>query len=191
MGTVLLRAQSKRLWLLGVLGGLFLLLLAGALGLWTQGDKAKVLGQAEWGNVPPEPGAAGREPRCLAIRSQQELYRALGMPGDGKTRMQLERFFTKAFNTKKVDFETRMLLLVTGGAQPSAGYRVEVTRVERSGEGQALRVYWKLHPPPPGQSVTQGPTHPAALVLLSRFNGEVSLEPPETVAEELGKPKKD
>ena len=191
MATVRRRLRLKRLCLLGAIGGLSLLLLAGALVLWAQGDEAKLLGQGEWANVPPDTGAAGREPRVLPVRSQQELYRALGVPGDGKSRTQMERFCTAAFNTKKVDFETRTLLLVVAGTQPSRGYRVEVTRVERDREGQALRVHWKLHPPPPGQAVVPAPTHPAAVVLLKRFDGEVKLEPPEPAAEAPGEPKKD
>jgi hypothetical protein len=159
--------------------------------LWTQGDEVRVLGQAEWRNVPPEPGAASREPRCLVIHSQEELYRALRIPGDGKTRTQMERLFTKAFNTKRVDFQTRMLLLVIGGAQPSGGYRVEVTRVQRGGEGKVLRVFWKLHPPPSEQPGTQVVTHPAALVLLKRFDGDVKLEPPEAGAKAPGQPERD
>jgi PrcB C-terminal len=178
MATVRLRPRLKRLCLLGVIGGLSLLLLAGAVVLWAQGDAARVLGQGEWANVPPDTGAAGREPRVLAVRSQQDLYRALGVPGDGKSRMQMERFITDAFNTKKVDFEARMLLLVVAGTQPSRGYRVEVTRVERDREGKALRVHWKLHPPPAGPAVAPVPTHPAAVVLLKRFDGEVKLEAP-------------
>ena len=191
MATVQLRPYVKRLHPLGVVSGLFLLLLAGALVLWSQGDEVQILGQSEWPNVPSDSEAAGRQPRCLVIRSQQELYRALRMPGDGKTRMQLERFFTKAFHTKKVDFQTRMLVLVVGGTQPSGGYRVEVTRVERGSEGKALRVYWKLQPPPSGQPVTQVVTYPAAVVLLKRFDGDVELEPPAASVKTPGEPKQD
>jgi hypothetical protein len=172
------------------MGGLSLLLLAGTVVLWARGDELKVLGQGEWANVPPDTGAAGREPRVLAIRSQQELFRALGVPGDGKSRTQMERFFATAFHTKTVDFGTRTLLLVVAGTQPSRGYRVEVTRVERDREDKALRVHWKLHPPP-GQAGAPAPTHPAALVLLKRFDGEVRLEPPEPAVEGPGEPKKD
>ena len=100
----------------------------------------------------------------------------------------MERFFATAFNTKTVDFRTRTLLLVVAGTQPSRGYRVEVTRVERDREGKALRVHWRLHPPPPGQAGPPAPTHPAALVLLKRFDGEVRLEPPEPAAEAPGPP---
>jgi hypothetical protein len=191
MATVRLRPPRKRLRLLGTLGGLSLLLLAGAVVLWARGDEARVLGQGEWANVPPDTGAAGQEPRALAVRSLQELYRALGVPGDGKSRLQMERFFANAFGTKRVDFKTRTLLLVVAGTQPSRGYRVEVTRVERDREGQALRVHWKLHPPPPGQAGAPAPTHPAAVVLLKRFDGEVKLEPPRPAAEAPGGPKKD
>jgi hypothetical protein len=191
MATVRLRPRVKRLRTLWVVSGLLLLLLAGALVLRAQGHEVQILGQGEWPNAPPDTGPAGRAPRCQVIRSQQELYRALRLPGDGKTRMQMERFFTKAFNTDSVDFETRMLLLVTGGAQPSRGFRVEVTRVERDGDAKTLRVYWKLHPPPPDQPVTQALTQPAALVLLKLFDGEVKLQPPDTPAKAPGEPNKD
>jgi hypothetical protein len=182
MATVRLRRQVRRLGLLGVIGGLPLLLLAAAVVLWAPGDEPKVLGQGEWANVPPDTGAAGREPRVVVVRSQQELFRALGVPGDGRSRTQMERFFTDAFHTKEVDFQTRTLLLVVAGTQPSRGCRVEVTRVERDREGQALRVHWRLHPPPPGQAGAPAPTRPAAVVLLKRFDGEVQLEPPEPAA---------
>jgi hypothetical protein len=191
MASVRPRRQVRRLGLLGVIGGLSLLLLVGTVVLWAWGDELKVLGQGEWANVPPDTGAVGREPRVLAIRSQQELFRALGVPGDGRSRTQMERFFAAAFNTKTVDFGTRTLLLVVAGTQPSRGYRVEVTRVERDRESQALRVHWRLHPPPPGQAGVPAPTHPAALVLLKHFDGEVRLEPPEPAAQAPGEPEKD
>ena len=37
----------------------------------------------------------------------------------------------------------------------------------------------------------QALTHPAALVLLKRFDGEVKLAPPEAAAKSPGEPKKD
>jgi hypothetical protein len=191
MAIVRPRLQLQRLCLLGAIGGLSLLLLAGALLLWAHGDQPKVLGQAEWQNVPPDTGAAGRQPRVLTFRSQLELLRALGLPGDGKSRQQVERFFIKAFNTKAVDFKTRTLLLVVAGTQPSRGYRVEVTRVEHDRETKVLRVHWKLHPPPTGQPVAQLPAHPAALVLLRRFDEDVKLVLAEEAGQVPGKHKKD
>jgi PrcB C-terminal len=113
------------------------------------------------------------------------------VPGGSSGEVRLWDLATGKAHAKKVDFETRTLLLVVAGTQPSRGYRVEVTRVERDREGKALRVHWKLHPPPPGQAMAPAPTHSAAVVLLKRFDGEVKLEPPEPAVEAPGETKKD
>jgi hypothetical protein len=118
------------------------------------------------------------------------LIRASGMPGDGKTRIMLENLLTRAFGTKAVDFDKHMLLVVNGGAQKTGGYRVEVSGVELDETGKALTVHWKLHGPEMDEAVAQQLSHPAAIVLLGRFGGEVKLEPPATTEQKPAESKK-
>ena len=43
---------------------------------------------------------------------------------------------------------------------------------------KTLTVHWNLNTPRPGSFVTQTLTHPAQAVLVDRFNGEVTFDPP-------------
>jgi hypothetical protein len=161
-------------------GGLFALSLAAAGLVAAYGTGTRILGQADFPFARFAPGQGGQGPQLRVIRSQEELLQASGLPGDGKSRVQLENFLTRAFQLKAVNFHRRTLVVVSGGVQPTDGYRVEVTKIDL--DQGTMRVHWKLHCPGPGQPVAPRATHPAAVVLLKRFDGDVKLEPEETDA---------
>jgi hypothetical protein len=173
---------TRRILVLGALGVVGALLLIGAVLLWTRRGGDQILGQAELPYLRPPPGAAGQAPQVLVIRSLDEYFRALGMPGDGKTLVMTERFFLKAFGRKAVDFDRHMLLVVTGGMKPTGGYRVEVTGLELDKAQGALKLSLEVHPPSSGQPVSPRPSCPATLVLVKRFDGAVKLEPTDGAA---------
>ncbi len=176
-GTQLQSGPRRFLWWLVAGSALGALLLSAALLVWARGSGVKMLGQADWPYGRSVQGTVGQTPKLLVVRSMEEFVRASGMPGDGKTRTVLERFLIKAFHTKTVDFSRQMLVVVTGGIQPTDGYRVAVTKIELNDEHTILEVYWKLLPPVPGQPVSKRPGFPAAVVLLKRFDGNFELEP--------------
>ena len=53
-----------------------------------------------------------------------------------------------------------------------AGTRVEITRAETGAGGKTLTVYWKLHPAGKDGRAA-GIAHPAEVVLLDRFAGDI------------------
>lgn len=168
---------SQRVRLLGASGVLLALVLFGALLLLAQGNEVKIQGHADWPFVPLSDGGTENGPQHRVIRSQEELLRATGLPGDGKTRLQLESFLKDAFQTKKVNFKRRMLVVVRGGVQRSAGCRVEVTKIEADGQPKVMRVHWKLHAASSDQPEGRRLHYPATVVLIRRFDGEVKFEP--------------
>jgi hypothetical protein len=189
MTTSVIQPRPRRRLVLGALVGLLVLLLSAALLRWAQDDGTRILGQADWPYELPNP-AVGRGPFHVVSRSQGEFVGAVGLTRDVKGRYQSEYMLTKAFNAKAVDFRSQMVLLVSGGVQPTGGYRVEVTAISFDNEGKTMRVHWKLHPPLPDQPVTQRPNEPATIALLKRFDGEVRLEAPAGAEQEsLGKTK--
>jgi hypothetical protein len=137
--------------------------------------------QAPWPYARANADGVGKGATTLIIRSEEELIKASGLPGDGRTRMQLADFLQKAFKLDKVDYDKQMLVVITGGTQPSGGFRLEAQKVVA--DGKTLTIHWKLHAPK--DVATAVITHPATLVLVDRSNGEIRFEPP------VGKPAKD
>jgi len=80
------------------------------------------------------------------------------------------------FKVDKIDWDKQMVVVATAGAKPTGGYRVEILGLEaRDG---TLTVKWKLHSPKPGSIVTQAFTHPGEAVLVEKFEGKVTFDPP-------------
>jgi hypothetical protein len=67
-----------------------------------------------------------------------------------------------------------MVVGVSGSVKP-ASCCVEVTRAETDAGGKTLTVYWKLHPDEKGEPVA-GIAHPAEVVLLDRFTGDIRFQ---------------
>jgi hypothetical protein len=131
--------------------------------------------QVDWpyGNV----SRIGQTPKLEVIRGQRDFIVASGMAPDGKTRGMLEKFLLDSFRVKSVNFDSQMLLVVWPGVQPNGVNHVVVTRLMFHKDSNVLKVHWALRPRPPGQPVPSWPRFPAALVMLNRFDGEVTLDP--------------
>jgi len=95
-----------------------------------------------------------------------------------RMRQQAAARYARALKVEAIDFDRRMVIGVSGGVQGSGGYRVEVTRAEADGPGKVLTVSWTLHAPK--GPATAALTHPAEVILIDRFDGEVRFvrEPP-------------
>lgn len=129
-----------------------------------KGDDAKgpkVIARAPW-----RFGVQDGSRHQHVIRSQEELKAA------GAQAEQL----LKALKVDQIDWKTQMVILVSGGAQRTGGYSVEVTKLDV--RDKTLTVHWKLNTPKPGQPVTQAFTHPAQTLLVERFDGTVKFDPP-------------
>jgi hypothetical protein len=157
------------------IAGLLLLAVFGFL-LWDAfRSEARIAGQVAWpyGRA----NATGQAAQVEVIRNQREFTRAVGLTGDGKSRHQLETFLTNAFRIKAVNFNRQMLLIVRGDVKLAGVDDVAVTRAVFDKGRDALMVHWVLRPCVPGQPAFGKPTAPATLVLLERFDGDVTLAP--------------
>jgi hypothetical protein len=139
----------------------------------SENKDVKILGQAAWPFVRADPKGVGKGARVFVIRGQDELIKASGLPGDGRTRFQLAGFLQKAFKLDKIDYAKHMLVVITGGTQPSGGFSVEATKARS--DGKILTLDWKLNKP--SGFATTVLTHPAVIVLLDRFDGMVRFNP--------------
>jgi hypothetical protein len=137
--------------------------------------------QAAWPYARVHADGVGKGATTWIIASEEGLIKASGLPGDGRTRTQLANFVQKAFKLNQVDYDKQMLVVITGGTQPSGGFRVEVEKVVT--RGKTTTIHWKLHPPK--DIATTVLTHPATVVLVDRLSGNIRFEPP------VGQPAKD
>jgi len=103
------------------------------------------------------------DPRLHAPEPVLEKMRA-----DAKAR------YAKALKVDGIDFTKQMVVGVSGGVQPASG-RVEITRAETDAGGKRLTVYWKPHPAGKDERAT-GIAHPAEVVLLDRFAGDIRFQ---------------
>lgn len=134
------------------------------------GKEVTPIGRAFWPDGWP-PEAPRKE---WFIRSEDDLIDPrLRAPEHvlEKMRAEAKDRYAKALKVANIDFTKQMVLGVSGGVQP-AGCRVEVTRVETDVGGKTLTVYWKLHPAAKDRAVT-GIAHPAEVVLVDRFAGDI------------------
>lgn len=134
------------------------------------GQGVKPVARAFWPDGwPPE-----APPKEWVVRSEAELIdprlRA-PEPVLEKLRAEAKARYVKALKVSDIDFTKQMIVGVSGGVQP-AGARVEVTRVEADAAGKSLTVFWKLHPPAKDKPA-DGIAHPAEVVLLDQFTGQI------------------
>lgn len=108
-------------------------------------------------------------PKQYVVRSAEDLAKAANQKDADKVKEQL----LKVLKVKDVDWKTQMLIVVTGGVQSSGGYSLDVTGLEV--KDKVLTVKWKLNPPK--GAATAAFTHPATVVLIERFEGEVKFDP--------------
>jgi hypothetical protein len=138
----------------------------------TKDKELKIQARGFW-RAPAKPGAAAQQ---LAFRHPGEAAKAMGLTGDGRSRIQATRMLAQALKVPSIDWDKQMVVVVTAGAKPTGGYSVEITSL--SVKDKTLTVHWKLKSPGPGSIVTQAFTHPAQAVLTERFEGEVKFDPP-------------
>ena len=74
-----------------------------------------------------------------------------------------------------VDFSGSMVVAVFLGTRPTAGYSVEIARIDRQGDG--LVVTYREHRPPPDAMVAQVLTAPFDIVRTVRSDDPVTFEP--------------
>lgn len=66
----------------------------------------------------------------------------------------------------RVDWSTHMVVFVAAGWKPSAGYRVDISKIEQS--QQALNVFVVLTEPPSGSVVATVMTQPYAIAVVEK-----------------------
>ncbi len=111
------------------------------------------------------------------VRSEEELIdQRLRAPEPvlEKMRAESKARYMKALKVSEIDFTKQMVVGVSGGVQP-VGSHVEVTRAEVDAAGKTLTVYWRLRSPNKDKPA-QGITHPAEVVLLDRFSGDIRFQ---------------
>ncbi len=139
----------------------------------TKDRELKIVARGFWRGVSARPGAEAQQ---LVLRSAAEAAKASGLPGDGKGQEQATQRLAQALKVDKIDWEKQMVVVATGGAKPTGGYKVEIQALQV--KDGALTVKWKLHSPQPGSIVTQAFTHPGEAVLVEKFEGKVTFDPP-------------
>ena len=135
--------------------------------------EVKILAQAPWTFARVDPNGIGKGATTYVIRSEADLIKASGLPGDGRTRTQLATFLKNALKIEKMNYDKHVLVVVTGGVQASGGFSVTATKAVA--DGKNLTIHWKLNAPK--DVATNAITHPAGIFLLERVNGDVRFEP--------------
>jgi hypothetical protein len=74
----------------------------------------------------------------------------------------------------RVDFSRSMVIALFMGSRPTAGYTIQVTRVEPSDHG--ITVFYRQAAPDPGAMVAQVLTAPFHIIQLDRAPGDVRFE---------------
>jgi hypothetical protein len=158
--------------------------LAAKLELFAKADdkEMKILAKAPW-------SSRQMGPRTRFIRSADGAALVLGVAPDKAmdetVKKEATAFFAKAFKMDAIDWNKQMVLLVEAGQKNTGGYNVEITGLEI--KDKVLTVKWKVNAPKPGSPVTQAITHPATMVLVERFEGEIKFDPPADKANEKDK----
>lgn len=75
----------------------------------------------------------------------------------------------------RIDFSRSMVVALFMGSRRTAGYAVQVTRVERTDNG--VTVFYRQTAPDPGAMTAQMITAPFQIIQLDRIPGEVRFEP--------------
>jgi len=132
----------------------------------------KILARAPW-RASARPNSAAQQ---LVIRSGAELAAASGQPRTEQGIKQATEMLARLLKVKEIDWNKQMIVVTTAGAKPTGGYSVEVTGLTI--KDGTLTVKWKLNSPGPNDFVTQAFTHPGQAVLVEKFDGKVTFDPP-------------
>ena len=106
----------------------------------------------------------------LIIRSSEQLGKLQSIDPD-----KASANLAKTLKVNAIDWKTQMVVVISGGSQPTGGYSVDVKSLEVK-DGK-LTVNWKLNRPGPETIVTQAFTMPSLAILVDRFEGEVLFNP--------------
>jgi hypothetical protein len=126
--------------------------------------------------APSAPGAAGAQedlPLTSIARDQMSAIDTMRQ-AVAKTAAEFEtlwRAHAPGRSAPAVDFAKNTVIAMFLGSRPSAGFDVEITRVQR--EGDAVVVTWAERRPSRDQIAAQVMTAPAHLVSVPRFDGAV------------------
>jgi hypothetical protein len=134
----------------------------------TKDRELKVQGRGFW-RAAIRPGNAQQ----LVLNSATDAAKAQGLPADGKSQEQATANLARALKVEKIDWDKQTVIVVTAGAKPTGGYRVEVQSLPV--KDGTLTVKWKLHAPE--GFATQAFTHPGEAVLVDKFEGKVTFDP--------------
>lgn len=99
------------------------------------------------------------EPRTVVVRTAGEWKTLCGQYAEGQP-------------CPAVDFTKSTVVGVFLGTRPTAGYGVEITRVDRNGD--ALVVTYRERAPGPNEMAAQMMTSPYQLATIDRFTGPVT-----------------
>jgi hypothetical protein len=148
------------------------------------GKESPILAQALW----PDGWPAEAPRKEWVIRSEQELIdRRLRAPEHVLEEMRKKALaqYTKALRVDEIDFSRQMIVGVSGGVQES-GVRVEVLRAEVNPKGTTMTIHWSLQPALAGGKESEI-AHPAEVLLLDQFEGEVQFQEEPTKKESRSK----
>jgi hypothetical protein len=101
-----------------------------------------------------------REPTQVVVRTRDDWAALWGR------HMQIQ-----APEAPPVDFSRDMVVALFMGERPTGGYRIEITRVERTDSG--LSVHYRSQAPDPETMVSQALTQPFHLVAIARDDSSV------------------
>lgn len=93
-------------------------------------------------------------------------HREIVIRSEGQWRLLWEEHDVSGGAVPEVDFYTEMVVGVFAGQRPTAGYEVQIVRVEQT--QSALIVYYRIRTPPEGALVAQVLTQPFDLVRVRR-----------------------
>jgi len=108
----------------------------------------------------------------LVMRTEVELNRAT--PIGGKN-YDITKIVAGLMKVDSIDLKKQMIIAIYAGEKPTGGYSIELKSLEV--KDKKLVVHWNLKSPGPDDIVTQAITHPALVLLVDRFDGEVVFDP--------------
>lgn len=78
---------------------------------------------------------------------------------------------------RAVDFDNEMIVALFMGEQRTAGYGIEVVRIDEDKDDAELKIYFRTTNPPPGSMTAQVLTRPYEIVKLKRIDLPVRFLP--------------
>ncbi len=105
------------------------------------------------------------------VKSAEQLGKLQNMDAD-----KASASLAKMLKVDAIDWKKQMVIVISGGTQRTGGYSVETKSLEVK-DGKLI-VHWKLNTPAKDAIVIQVITNPAQTILVDRFEGDVTFDPP-------------